>query len=65
MAYEVFQKRVNAIIAKAGGGISARFSIEDGKYIARCSDGIRIIGNSVSQRIRVEWGSGHVAHALI
>ena len=65
MAYEIFQSRVNAIVAKVGGGISVQFSNEDGRYIARCSDGVRIIGNSISSKVRVEWGSGHAANALI
>ena len=44
MAFEVFKKRVSAIVSKAGA--SVRFHHEDdGRHFAHCSDGVTIIGN--------------------
>ena len=38
---------------------------EDGRHIARCSDGVTIIGNVSCPRVLVKWGSGHSAYADI
>lgn len=67
MSYKVFRRKVNALIAKAGGGISVRFSndSEKGRYCASCSDGTTIIGNEVCLRVSVRWGSGHQGIATI
>lgn len=67
MAYEVFQKRIKALIKRAGGGISVRFSndADKGKYIANCSDGTTIVGNASSLKVTVLYGSGHQAMATI
>lgn len=61
MSYEVFRRKVNALIAKAGGDVNVRFSTdpEKGKHYAKCSDGTTIIGNDVCLRVSVHWGSGH------
>lgn len=60
MSYESFQTAVSNLVKKAGGGISARFVNEDGKYIAHLSDGTRIIGNAVSPKVTVRWnGRNH------
>lgn len=72
MSYEVFQRKVNALVAKANQGITnpnectkVRFhhDEETGKHYANCSNGTTIIGNSVSPRMAVKWGSGHMAYA--
>ena len=67
MSYEVFRRKVNALIQKAGGRISVRFSTDPdkGKYYANCSDGTTIIGNSTCVRVAVRWGSGHQSVAAI
>ena len=66
MSYEVFQKRINALLRRVkGGGITVSFSHRDGKHYANFSDGTTIIGNSVSMKVAVKWGSGHVASATI
>lgn len=67
MSYEVFRRKVNALIRKAGGGINVRFSTdpEKGKHYANCSDGTTIIGNEISLRVSVLWGSGHQSVAAI
>lgn len=65
MPYELFKSHVNAMISKAGGGYDVEFSHEDGKHIARISDGMTITGNTISTRVSVSWGSGHVANATI
>lgn len=61
MSYEVFQRKVNALIVKAGGGINVRFSTDSdkGKHYANCSDGTTIIGSDSCLRVSVKWGSGH------
>lgn len=66
MSYEVFQRKVNALIAKAGGGISVIFSTDDeGKHYANCSDGTTIIGSNSCLKVTVRWGSGHQSIAEI
>ena len=63
MPYKTFCKRVSALVNRTGA--SAQFSHRDGRHIARCSDGVMIIGNSVCDRVLVKWGSGHTAYANI
>ena len=54
MAFEVFKKRVSAIVSKAGA--SVRFHHEDdGRHFAHCSDGVTIIGNLSSPSVCVKW----------
>ena len=65
MSYRDFQIRVTAKLAKSNTGITARFFSEDGKHIARLSDGSTIVGNSVSRKVLIAWGSGHKAYAVI
>ncbi len=67
MSYQAFQKRINALINKAGGNISVRFSTdkEKGIHTASCSDGCKIIGSVSCLRVRVIWGSGHAAFATL
>lgn len=66
MSYEVFRRKVNALIRKVEG-VSVKFYIdnENGKYYANCSDGTTIIGNSSSLKVSVRWGSGHIGMACI
>lgn len=68
MSYEVFRRKVNALIERAGGGISVRFrnDAEAGKFFANCSDGTVIIGNSQTLRVSVRWnGRNHQSMAAI
>ena len=67
MGYEVFQRKVNALIKRAGGGISVRFhnDAERGKFFANCSDGTTIIGNPSSLKVTVRFGPGHQATATV
>lgn len=67
MAFDVFQSKINALIERAGGGISVRYhnDTEKGKYFATCSDGTTIIGNPTSLKITVRYGSGHQHMAQI
>lgn len=67
MSFDMFKTRVNALIAKAGGGIGVDFvaDTESGRMYANCSDGTTIIGNTRCLKVEVRWGSGHVAHAAI
>jgi len=67
MSYEVFRRRINALIQKTGGGIVAVFSHnqDTGRHTAVCSDGTIITGNDISLKVTVKWGSGHTAVAAI
>ena len=62
MSFSSFVSHVLALIERAGGGISVKFSEEDnGKFIAYCSDGTQIIGNSTSLKLTARFGSDHQA----
>lgn len=65
MSFLVFRRRVDGMIKKAGGGISVSYRAdrENGRHIAQCSDGTKIIGNTSSLRVSVRWGAGHAATA--
>ena len=63
MSYEVFCKRVSDVVKLAGSRV--RFFREDGKHIAKCSDGVIIVGNSECPKVLVKWGSGHTAFTVI
>ena len=67
MSYEVFKRKVNALIQKAGGCINVSFSTDPdkGKYYANCSDGTTIIGAATCLKVAVRWGSGHQGVAAI
>lgn len=65
MSYPVFIERVKRLVQKNGISCRVDFSQEDGKYHARFSDGVHIMGNSMSSRVLVKWGSGHTAMATI
>lgn len=61
MSYEVFKRRVNALINRAGGGIKVRFSTDSDKvrFFANCSDGTTIIGDERCMRVEVRWNGGN------
>lgn len=63
MPYDVFVERVKGLVKQSG--LKASFSHEDGKHIARCSDGTEITGNVLCKRVSVKWGSGHSSYAYI
>lgn len=71
MSFESFMKRVNAVVDKSNEGfvgndrIRVDFSIdeENGKFVARCSDGTVILGNSLTVKMTVVFGSGHCGMA--
>ncbi len=67
MGYDVFQRKVNALIVKAGGKIKVKFSCDTdkGQFFANCSDGTTIIGNRSSLKVTVRFGSGHQAMTAI
>lgn len=67
MSYEVFRRKVNALVNRAGGNITVRFhnDTEKGRFFANCSDGTTIIGNPTSLKVSVRFGSGHQAVAAI
>lgn len=67
MGYEVFRRRVNALIERAGGGIDVDFyeDTDKGRFLANCSDGTTIVGIPSSLKVTVKFGSGHQAMAAI
>lgn len=66
MSFDSFKTCVENLIAKAGGGIKVDFSTDDnGKYVAKCADGVIITGNSIGIKLSVRWGSGHQSMAMI
>ena len=42
MSYDVFKERVRGLVNRSGSKVS--FHHEDGKHIARCSDGVKVNG---------------------
>lgn len=67
MSYEKFQQLIGSLVKKSRGGISVDFRrTEEGKYVARVSDGTTITGNSASMRVTVRWGGrNHQGMAVI
>lgn len=63
MTYEVFKKRVSDIISRHGFKVSFRH--KDGQHFAHCPEGVTIIGNRISPRVCVKWGSGHSSYIAI
>lgn len=63
MPFDVFCERVNELAKRTGNTVC--FANEDGKHIARCSDGVTIVGNAISRTVSVMWGSNHRADAVI
>lgn len=63
MSYDVFQEQIKGLVKCSGSKVS--FSHEDGKHIARCSNGVTIVGNTICPKVLVKWGSGHTAYAKI
>lgn len=55
MSYDVFKERVRGLVNRSGSKVS--FHHEDGKHIARCSDGVTIIGNVLCPRVLVKWAA--------
>lgn len=65
MSYQKFKERVLALLSRSKSGLSVEFNSEDGKFFANFSDGTTIIGNPVSKKVMIRWGSGHKACAEI
>lgn len=67
MSYEVFKRKVNALIVRADESILVWFftDCDKGEHYANCSDGTTIIGNESCLRVAVRWGSGHQSLAVI
>ena len=65
MSYQLFKERVLALLKKSKSGLSVEFNAEDGRFFANFSDGTTIIGNPISKKVMIRWGSGHKAQAEI
>ena len=66
MSYEVFQRKVNALVAKVGGiDVDFKNDTEHGRFFANCSDGTTIIARPSSLKVTVRYGSGHQMMAAI
>jgi hypothetical protein len=55
MTFETFSRNIRS---KFGADVR-NLSNKDGKYIAKLSGNIRIIGNGVSPLLNVRWGNCH------
>lgn len=64
MDFKLFSEKIVALANKAGLSVRV-FKRDDGKHQAVFSDGTVIIGNSVSKKLCVKWGSGHTAMATV
>lgn len=66
MSFESFCEKVSALLERVGG-ITAEIKNDPdtGKFIAVCSDGKTITGNSRSLKVSIRWGSGHCAQAVL
>ena len=71
MSFKDFVTHVSKFLRKNNISSEVFYKAEDGKYIARISDEVTIIGNSVCKmknglaKVQVGWGTGHIAHAYI
>ena len=65
MSFLEFKERVEKALKSSGALLYADFKHEDGKHIARVSNGMKIIGNNISKKVMFCWGSGHRAVAAI
>lgn len=65
MSFESFCERVTIVYGLSGDGSHVVFRHEDGKHIARFSNGVKIVGNALSRSVMVFWGSGHKARATL
>ncbi len=67
MSYAVFCRKIGDLVKRSGFSVTVRLrkDADDGRYIARFSDGTTIIGNGISKKVTVRFGSGHQAMAEI
>lgn len=65
MSYETFQAKVRALAKAAGIKVDFHHDTEKGKYYGNCADGTTIIGNPISLKVTVRYGSGHQMMATI
>jgi hypothetical protein len=65
MSFESFCERVITVFGVSGEPCDVSFRREDGKHIARFSNGVKIVGNALSRSVMVFWGSGHAARATL
>lgn len=65
MSFESFCEKVVTVFGASGDQGNVQFRREDGKHIARFSNGVKIVGNALSRSVMVFWGSGHKARATL
>ena len=65
--YTTFKTKVIALIKTSGENLSARFEHDEDKglFIARISDGSKILWNSTAHKATVRFGSGHQAQFVL
>lgn len=59
MSYEKFKEVVGALAKANGVGVVFRHDTEKGKFIARSSDGLEIIGNPSALKLTCRNGRYH------
>ncbi len=67
MNFKDFQEGINKVINKSGENVKVTFynDTDNGKYIAKCNNGVTFTGNATTLQVTVKWGSGHTATASI
>ena len=65
MSYETFKTKVLALAKATRTKVNFHHDTEKGKFYANCSDVTTIIGNPISLRVTVRYGSGHQMMATI
>lgn len=65
MSYEVFKEKIGRLAQKSGVGVVFNHDTYKGRFIARCSDGSTIIGNSTCLKVTVKDFAGRYYMAAI
>lgn len=66
MSFESFKASINALIRRKKLNIKPSFYYDEDKGLyCAIVDGVKIVGNSLSKKITVKWGSAHQAMAKI
>lgn len=65
MPYQDFKAKLIKLARQNGDHVKFHMDHEEGLYIASFSNGLRVLGNSVSKSVTCRWGSGHQATLVL
>lgn len=59
--FETFVMRLDAYLRSLKADVSVRYECDEekGLYIAHLSDGMKILGNSISKKLTIRYGADH------